>query len=111
MRRLILAIALLATPAFAGPNFDRAQAAENAWQDCVVNAATRMAGKASAETVAEAAFGRCTEQEQDFRVKLKSWSQPFGFGGGGYNAEDLERQMNTQRQRIRSLALAAALDG
>lgn len=110
MRWIMMIAVLISAPASAGPNKDAAFAAQDAWELCVVRAARALAGRAQAETVVTAAFGRCTNEEAEFRYRMNKWSQPFGFGGGGYNAEESERQMETQRQRIRGVATSAVLE-
>lgn len=106
----LAALALIvASPALAESNFEKAQAAETAWEQCVVSAARRMAGRAAAETVAEAAFGRCEAEEGEFRRRLYNWSKPGGILPG-LPPDELQRQIDVQRQRIRSLALGAILD-
>lgn len=113
MRWTVLALILAATvtsPAHAGKNRDRAQAAEDAWQACVVSIAARLAGKADANTVADAAFARCENEEQAFRAALREWSRPYGIGDP-MPPQELDRQLGNERERIRRQALVGILGG
>lgn len=110
MKRFAILLALLPAPAIAGPNLDRARAANAAWETCVVSAARRMAGKAGAEAVAEAAFGKCQGEEGTFRRALSEWSRPMGVGAP-MPPHELDRQMDVERKSIRAKAFAAILDG
>jgi hypothetical protein len=116
MRKLmtisIVACLAASSPLYAGDRFDRAKAANDTWEKCVIGQAVILKDQTSPYNAVEAAFGRCDEAEQSFRFELKRWSKgPLGAFGSSASPRRLDEMLEQERERIRRRATSEMFIG
>lgn len=108
MKRLIvLGMLAMSSAAIAGNRFDRAKAANDTWERCVIGQAVLLKQQSTPYNVVEAAFGRCDQAEQMFRQELRRWSKgPLGMFGSSAPPQRIDEMLEQERDRIRRRATA-----
>ena len=111
----IIALAILAglaSPARAGMRQDTvaAQAAYDAWRDCVMRSAVVFAKNATAPEAVDAALGVCSTHESRFRLALALWSTHGGWSRQ-MSMPQLNQHMALARRKMHEAGLAAAITG